>query len=63
MRQQCAVKMLGLLGQGYTIVNIDESWLNELDFQRRKWHARTASNSMPKQSVSPRLSIIAAIDT
>ena len=55
--------MLDLLGEGYTIVNIDESWLNELDFQRRKWHARTESNSMPKQSISPRLSIIAAIDT
>ena len=63
VRQQCASKMLDLLGKGYTIVNIDESWLNELDFQRRKWHDRTESNSMPKQSVSPRLSIIAAIDT
>lgn len=55
--------MLDLLREGYTIVNIDESWLNELDFQRRKWHDRTESNSMPMKTVIPRLNIIAAIDT
>ena len=55
--------MLDLLEQGFTIVNIDESWLNELDFRRRKWHACAETNSLPTQSTRPRLSVIAAIDT
>ena len=32
MRQQCAKKLLDLLGQGFTIVNIDQSWLDATDF-------------------------------
>ena len=55
--------MLELLEQDYRVVNIDESWINELDFQRRKWHDRTESNSLPKKAVFPRLSLLAAIET
>ena len=55
--------MLELLEQGFTIINIDESWINELDFARRKWHDRNESNSLPRKCVSPRLSVLAAIDT
>jgi len=55
--------MLELLEQGFTIMNIDESWINELDFVRRKWHDRNKSNSLPRKYVSPRLSVLAAIDT
>ena len=63
VRQQCAKKLLELLEQGFRIFNIDESWINEVDFQRRKWHDRTESNSLPRKTVSPRLSLLAAIDT
>ena len=63
VRQQCAKKMLELLEQGFTIMNIDESWINELDFARRKWHDRNESNSLPRKYVSRRLSVLAAIDT
>ena len=49
VRQQCAKKMLELLEQGFTIINIDESWINELDFVRQKWHARMESNSLPRK--------------
>ena len=55
--------MLELLEQGFTIMNIDESWINELDFARRKWHDRNESNSLSRKYVSPRLSVLAAIDT
>ena len=55
--------MLELLEQGFKIINVDESWINELDFQRRKWHERTESNSLPNKTVFPRLSLLAAIDT
>ena len=56
------MKLLELLEQGFRVINIDESWLNEVDFQRRKWHDRTESNSLPKKTVFPRLSLLAAID-
>ena len=42
---------------------MDESWINELDFARRKWHNRDECNSLPRKNVSPRLSLLAAIDT
>jgi transposase len=42
---------------------VDESWINELDFARRKWHNRDECNSLPRKNVSPRLSLLAAIDT
>ena len=32
VRQQCAKKLLELLDQGCRIVNVDESWINEVDF-------------------------------
>ena len=32
VRQQSAKKLLELLEQGCRIVNIDESWINEVDF-------------------------------
>ena len=55
--------MLELLEKGFRIINIDESWINELDFARRKWHNMNESNSLPKKNVNPRLSLLAAIDT
>ena len=62
MRQRCAKKLLELLEQGFRVINIDESWINEVDFQRRKWHERIEQNSLPKKTVYPRLSLLAAID-
>ena len=32
VRQQCAKKLLELLEQGCRVINIDESWINEVDF-------------------------------
>ena len=55
--------MLDLLEQGFRIINVDESWINELAFARRKWHNSSESNSLPRKNVSPRLSLLAAIDT
>ena len=40
LRQKCAQKMLSLLNEGKVIVNIDESWLSESDFRRKKWRLR-----------------------
>ena len=55
--------MLQLLEEGRRIVNVDESWLNETSFYRKLWHPKNQVCSVPTQPVSPRLSLIAAIDT
>ena len=55
--------MLGLIDEGYIILNVDQSWLNMLDFRRRKWVVRGERNSLPFKPVTPRLSVLAAIDT
>ena len=55
--------MLELLEQGRRIINVDESWLNETSFYRKLWHPKAEVCSVPMQTVSPRLSLIAAMDT
>ena len=37
VRQKYAKKMLGLIDEGFIILNVDQSWLNQLDFRHRKW--------------------------
>ena len=55
--------MLGVLDSGKRCICIDETWLNGLDFRRMKWRARNDTNSIPTRGISPRISVIAAIDT
>ena len=45
LRQQFAYKMMELLESGKCILNIDETWLSETNFARRKWRRRGTSNS------------------
>ena len=63
LRQQYALEVLPLLERGRRIVNVDESWLNESTFYRKLWAPKKAVNSVASRTVSPRLSLIAAIDT
>ena len=55
--------MLPLLESGRRVVNVDESWLNESTFYRKLWAPKGVENSVPTRTISPRLSVIAAIDT
>ena len=55
--------MIQLLEKGRRIINVDESWLNETSFYRKLWHPKRQVCSIPMQTVSPRISLIAAIDT
>lgn len=55
--------MLELLSKGHRVINIDETWLNQTDFRRMKWRVRNETNSMVDRTVSPRVSMLAAIDT
>ena len=63
LRQQYALEMLRLLGQGKRVINIDETWLNETSFIRRTWAHRNGKGNTSLNAVSPRVSMIAAIDT
>ena len=61
-RKACAEVLLNAFKEGKRILNIDETWLNETDFRRCKWRRRGESNSLSSKSVSPRISMLAAVD-
>ena len=63
LRQQYALEMLELLEQGKRVINIDETWLNETSFIRRAWAPKDGRSNVPLRSITPRLSMIAALDT
>ena len=63
MRQQYGVKMLELLRDGKRLINVDESWLNQTNFQRKVWAPKGRPASVNTKSVTPRISLIAALDT
>lgn len=55
--------MLQLLSTDSRIINIDETWLAEADFRKRLWTKRGFRSSVAEKVISPRISVIAAIDT
>ena len=63
LRQQYSLKMLALLEEGTRIINVDESWLNDTNFTRKIWCPADAPATITQQSVTPRLTLIAALDT
>ena len=63
LRQQSALQMLTLLEQGKRVINLDETWLSEVSFVRKTWAARGGRGNAALNALSPRLSVIAAIDT
>ena len=62
-RQQYAITLLSLLERGKRVINIDETWLNETSFIRRVWAKKRGHGNLQLNTVSPRLSLIAALDT
>ena len=62
-RMLYAKKMLSLLEEGKRIINIDETWLPHLDFRNRKWRQRGQPNTMSTKSLTPKVNMIAALDT
>ena len=55
--------MMSLLQKGRRVINIDETWLNETSFIRKTWAKKQGQGNCSLKSVSPRLSLIAALDT
>ena len=55
--------MIELLSQGKRIINVDETWISETEYRRRMWCPTHAPCTITDRSVTPRLSVIAALDT
>ena len=63
LRQQYAVTMLPLLTKGVRVINVDETWLNESNFTRRCWLPKSSPGTETLRTITPTLSMIAALDT
>ena len=61
--QQFALKLIELLSEGKTILNIDETWVGMSDFRRMKWQQAGSTNSVAKLQIQPRISMIVGIDS
>jgi hypothetical protein len=53
--------MLKILDKNKVIFNIDETWVSQTDFRRRKWKIKDSNNSLENPLVNPRISMITAI--
>lgn len=63
LRQQFAIKLIGLMVEGKRLLNIDQTWLGMMDFRRCKWRAYGTSNSVAQLQMVPRISMFMGIDT
>ena len=63
LRQQYALRLLPLLASKKRIINVDESWINQTRFLRRIWAPSDSSGSVTDKQVSPRISLLVALDT
>ena len=46
LRQQYALEMIALLGSGKRIIQVDETWLNETNFDRSLWQPKNVVKSI-----------------
>ncbi len=54
--------MLEYLSQGYRIINIDETFIGSTNYTRKHWQSEFAFRSIVDHKVSPRISMIIALD-
>ena len=63
LRQQYAMSFLQLDLRSKIILNVDETWIGQTDYRRRKWSKRSQPDSVRKKKVNPRISVITGLDT
>jgi hypothetical protein len=63
LRQQYSLKILPMFETGRRIINVDESWLNHTRHLRRTWVPSDAPSTFREKQVTPRVSLILALDT
>lgn len=52
-----------VLQSGKRILNVDQTWLGMSDFRRMKWRPKDSTNSIPKLSMMPRITMFVGLDT
>lgn len=57
------MKMIEALEGQKRIINVDETWINESNFIRKTWSPKKQHSSICIQPMSPRISMIAALDS
>ena len=63
LRQEWARQFLAPSLENKHWLNIDESWLNMMDFRRRAWTPKHASSSLSKRIANPRISLTLCISS
>ena len=63
LRQQFALAFFMIDLNRKIVINIDETWLGMSDFRRRKWGQPLSTNSVAQLQMTPRVSMIAALDS
>ena len=63
LRQRWALEFLAQARKKKVFINVDETWLGMSDFRRMKWQAPGTTNSVAKLEISPRITMILALDT
>jgi len=57
------MKMLALLQTKTRILNVDETWIDSTNYTHQMWCPSYGAGTIANHAVSPRLSMIAALDT
>ena len=63
LRQQWALTYCQLVSQKKNLLNVDESWVDLMDYRQMSWSVRGQPNNVPAKAVAPRLSLILGIDS
>ena len=63
LRQQFAVNLIQVLNSGKRVLNVDQTWLGMSDFRKMKWRPKDSTNSIPKLSMMPRITMFVGLDT
>ena len=52
LRSLYAQRMLQIYESGMRVINVDESWIPEADFRKRRWKRRGMINSRTEKALS-----------
>ena len=55
--------MFEILSLGKRVINVDESWIPETNYNRNMWYPKYTPCTISDKFMSPRLALIAALDT
>lgn len=55
--------MLEILSLKKRVINVDESWVPEINYDRKMWCPKNSPCTITDKFMSPRLALIAALDT